>query len=406
MNSSNIEFPEWFAPFIGPARYKVAYGGRGTAKSWSFGRYSLVKAAERKLRILCARELQNSIKDSVHQLLRSQIEMMGLQGWFDIGESYIRSSTGSEYIFKGLRHNAGEIKSLEGIDICWVEEAANVSEESWNILIPTIRTTGSEIWVSFNTREERDPTYQRFVKEPPPGAVVKKVMWWENPWMSMELEAERQYLRRVDPVAYANVWGGDPLVLSDSLVLSGKYCSEPFEPVTRQTGDDEHRNWDGPYYGVDWGFSVDPTVMTKSWIYKRVLYVEEEAYRVGLELDHTPEYFRRHCPGSDKAISRADNARPETISHMRRNGYPYMRGCEKWSGSVKDGVAYLRAFERIVIHPRCQHTLDEANRWSYKRDRLTQEVLPELEDKHNHCWDSIRYALDKHIRRKGQLLIG
>lgn len=204
-----VELPDALYPvFAGQARYRVAYGGRGSAKSWGFARMAIIKAYERRRRVLCARELQNSIKDSVHKLLADQIASMRLPG-FEIGECYIRHSNGSEFIFKGLRTNAAEIKSMEGIDICWVEEAQKVSDDSWQILIPTIRAPGSEIWVTFNPDSKDDPTSQRFIENPPPDSRIVKINYNQNPWFPEELRKEMEYLKRVDPKRYENIWEGE-----------------------------------------------------------------------------------------------------------------------------------------------------------------------------------------------------
>ena len=176
------EFPEKLDFLFEPARYKVAYGGRGGAKSWGFGRALLILAAQRPLRVLCAREFQNSIAESAHALFAQQIDLLGLGPIFDVQEKRILGANGSEFIFKGLRHNVASVKSTEGVDICWVEEARTVSKTSWDVLVPTIRKEGSEIWISFNTELEADETYQRFVKKPPTGARVVKIGWVDNPW--------------------------------------------------------------------------------------------------------------------------------------------------------------------------------------------------------------------------------
>lgn len=204
-----IEIPEaFYYVFEGEARYRGVYGGRGSAKSRSFALMALIKAYEKKRRILCARELQNSIKESVHQLLIDQIERYELPG-FTVGESFIRHVNGSEFIFKGLRANPQEIKSLEGVDICWIEEAQSVSKASWDVLIPTIRSEGSEIWVTFNPEDEEDPTSQLFVENPPPDSKIIKVNYDQNPWFPDELEKERQHCQKTDPDAYDHIWLGN-----------------------------------------------------------------------------------------------------------------------------------------------------------------------------------------------------
>lgn len=391
-----IRFPPRLEGFFSrPARYRVAYGGRGGAKSWAFARALLLKATQQPLRVLCARELQVSLADSVHRLLCDQIDALGLGGFFDSTKGEIKGANGSRFLFTGLRHNVTRVKSLEGVDVCWVEEAEVVSEESWSVLIPTIRKPGSEIWVSFNPGSEHDPTYRRFITSPPPGSIVVKIGWEHNPWLPAELAAEKDYLYRVDPEAAAHVWGGEPRNLSDAQVLRGRYRVEPFEP---QSG------WGGPYYGADWGFATDPTALVRCWIDapNRTLYVDHEAYGVGVEIDQTPALFRS-VPDAERHTIRADNARPETIAFMQRHGFPRIVAAAKGAGSVEDGVEHLRSYAAIVIHPRCKHVAEEARLWSYKTDRLSGDVLPILVDRHNHTMDALRYALEPVMRARGTI---
>lgn len=205
----NLQIAEKLFPvFQGKARYRVSHGGRGGGKSWSFADVLLLQCYQKTTRALCARELQNSIKDSVHKLLSDRIQKLGFSG-FEIGAASIKHANGSEIIFKGLRSNAQEIKSMEGIDICWVEEAQGVSQESWDFLIPTIRKPGSEIWVTFNPGYKHDPTSQRFIEKPPENARIVKVNWYDNPWISQELIDEMNYLKATDTAAYRNVWLGE-----------------------------------------------------------------------------------------------------------------------------------------------------------------------------------------------------
>ena len=204
------EFPEKLAFLFQPKRYKVAWGGRGSAKSWSFARALLILAAQKQLRILCAREYQNSITDSVHKLLSDQIAELGLGDLYEIQKTTIICRlTGSEFIFAGLRHNVDSLKSKEGIDIVWVEEAHMVSGFSWDKLIPTIRKAGSEIWISFNPELETDETYKRFVLNPPTDSIVVKINWRDNPWFPDVLRQEKDDLKARDVDAYLNVWEGN-----------------------------------------------------------------------------------------------------------------------------------------------------------------------------------------------------
>jgi phage terminase large subunit len=204
----NPDIPAALAPLFQPARYKVLYGGRGGAKSWSIARALLIMGVERPIRVLCAREFQSSIADSVHKLLSDQIEEMGLSSLYDIQKATIYGRNGTEFRFAGIRTNVGAIKSFEGIDICWIEEAVNVSRSSWMTLIPTIRKDGSEIWVSFNPELEEDETYKRFVLKPPPDAIVIKMGWQDNPWFPATLKAEMEDLRKRDEDDYLHIYGG------------------------------------------------------------------------------------------------------------------------------------------------------------------------------------------------------
>lgn len=392
MTNVEADFPEKLEFLFEPRRYKVCHGGRGSGKSWGFARALLIKAMEGKTRILCTREVQKSIKDSVHRLLSDQIQEMGLGEYFEILQTEIRAKNGSQFLFAGLANTTAEsIKSFEGCNTCWVEEAQTVSDRSWEILIPTIRAPGSEIWVTFNPAEETDPTYQRFVVNPPPDASVVRLNWYDNLWFPEELKKEKDYLYSVDPEAAEHVWGGCTRKMSDAQVLRGRYRVESFEP--------DPALWSGPYQGADWGFAVDPSVLARVWVWERKLYVEWEAYGMGVDIIDTPALFDM-IPNARDYVTRADSARPETISHMIREGWKRMERAYKWGGSVLDGVDHLRAYESIVIHPRCIHAAEEARLWSFKTDKLSGDVLPELIDKHNHCWDAIRYALEPVILGK------
>jgi len=205
---TNAQFPVKMASLFDKARYKVYYGGRGAGKSHSAAKALLILGAKSQIRVLCAREYQTSIKDSVHKLLCDQIELMNLHGFYEITQSAIRGKNGTEFAFVGLKNNVANVKSYEGVDYCWVEEAQTVSRHSWNTLIPTIRKEGSEIWITFNPELETDETYQRFVVRPPEQAVVQKINWSDNPWFPEVLALEKDALKSRDPSAYQTVWEG------------------------------------------------------------------------------------------------------------------------------------------------------------------------------------------------------
>lgn len=350
---------------------------------------SAVRGYAEPLRILCARELQNSLKDSVHAEVAAAIQSHPwLADHYEIGESYIRGRNGTEYLFKGLRHNYQQIKSTSGVNICWVEEAETVSEQSWKNLTPTIRAPGSEIWLTWNPESEDSPTNHRFILDPPPNSKLAKLNYNDNPWFPQELEEERQNDLRRDPDYYAHVWEGECVTRTDAQILGGKWKIEEFQPG---------KDWNGPYYGLDFGFAQDPAAAVKCWIHDQRLWIEHEGGKIGLELDDTAAYMRERLPGMDKHVIRADNARPESISYLRRHGMPQMVGVKKGPGSVEDGIRYLRSFRDIVIHPRCEETARECRLYSYKIDRMSGDILPIPLDLNNHYIDATRYALEPMI---------
>ena len=348
------------------------------------------------LRILCTRELQVSIKESFHAELKAAIASEPwLEAHYRVGIDYIKGANGTEFIFRGLRHNTASIKSLAKIDLTIVEEAEDVPEESWLALEATVfRQPDSELWAIWNPRLDSrledgrwtgSPVDIRFRKNPPENALVAKVNYNDNPFFPDGLETLRQREQeRLDPATYAHIWDGEYLTNSDAQVLSGKVHVEAFEAET---------HWDGPYYGGDFGYSQDPLAAIECWIDGDTLYIRREASRVGVEQDDIPMFVKQRIPGFEREVARWDNARPETISYIKRHGLPRSTACEKWPGSVEDGIGYLRSFRRIVVHPDCPATISEARLYSYKVDRLTGDITTKIVDAHNHCIDAIRYAL-------------
>jgi phage terminase large subunit len=385
--TGNVDFPRKMQPLFRPKRYKILKSGRGCAKSWSIARALLLMAARKTVRILCTREYQTSITESVHQLLSQQIELLGLSSLYEITQRVIRCHrTGSAFIFAGIKTDPKKIKSTEGIDICWVEEAEKVSEESWKFLIPTIRKDGSEIWVSFNPDQEDDPTSKRFIANLPPDSIVIELTQANNPWFSDTMRKEMEYDYRVDAEAAAHVWGGQFRKGSNAQIFRGKYIVQAFKPEA---------TWDGPYFGADWGFANDPNTLVKLWMNQRKLYIEYEAYGVGVELNQIPQLWDS-VPGARDHVIRADNSRPETIFHVGQLGFNVV-AANKWPGSVEDGIVWLRHLEQIVIHTRCKHAEEEARLYRYKTDKITGDVLPIVIDAHNHIWDPVRYAMEPAI---------
>src|SRR5690606_13485099 len=406
MSKARIELPPKLIPvFSGPARYRGAYGGRGSAKTRSFALMTAVRAymyAEAGVSgvILGGREYMNSLDESsmeeIKQAIRSE---PWLDAYFDIGEKFIRTKNRRvSYVFAGLRHNVDSIKSKARVLIAWVDEAENVSEVAWQKLAPTVREDDSEIWVTWNPEKDGSPTDKRYRKTPPPKSKIVELNYTDNPWFPEVLEQERLADReRLDDQTYAWIWEGAYRENSDAQIMAGKYRVDEFTPGA---------DWNGPYFGIDWGFSQDPTAGVKCWVHDGRLYIEHEAGKVGLENDDVARFMIERLPEIEKHVVRADSARPETISHVKQDGggnranLPRITGVEKWKGSVEDGIAHMRSYKEIVIHPRCTKTLNEFRSYSYKVDRLTGDVLTDIVDKNNHYIDSIRYALAPLIKRR------
>lgn len=373
------------------ARHMIFYGGRAGRKSWEIARGLLLRASRTKIRIVCAREYQNSIADSVHALLKDQMKLMGIDDEFDVQKATIfHRETGSQFIFKGIAGaSAQSLKSLEGADACWVEEAQVVSEESWKILTPTIRKPGSQIIISLNPDLADDPTSVRFLENTPPDSYKVHINYLDNEDCSEETRAEAEWCKLTDPDAYDNVWLGHYRRASDAQVLKNKWEIKTFEPKP---------DWDGPYYGLDFGFSTDPLALVECWAGEGNLYIRREAVSIKVELDQIADFLSQ-IPNIRRQLIRADSSRPEVISMLNRSGFTVIPA-EKWDGCIEDGIMKMRSFLKIIIHPDCKETISEAKFYSYKVDRLTGAILPAIVDKYNHCIDAIRYAIEKIIISK------
>lgn len=405
------------------ARNKVIWGGRGSSKSWGVAEALIRLSSALPLRILCVREFQNSMKDSSHKLLKDTIARLGLSSWFDVTEATITSRAGAEFIFKGMHNNDQGIRSTEGIDICWVEEAQTVSANSWRSLSPTIRKPNgpfgpAEIWVTYNLVSENDATHQRFVNEDGSAkrrnSIVHKINYDSNPFFpGSVLEEEMLEDRDGDQDVYEHVWLGMPQKRSNAIIFNGKYRVEEFADTLWMQAERLH-------FGADFGFADDPSTLVRSFILEqppersradgsndRYLYIDYAEYGYHVELDDMPDFYDRVPLSRDWPI-KADSARPETISHLARRGF-IISAAEKWPGSVEDGIAHLRGFKQIIIHTRCKKLIEEAYLYRYKVDPKAVDakgqplVLPVVIDKNNHGFDALRYSLDGYIMRSGEI---
>ncbi len=385
MSTLEIQTPRWALPLLNPSRYKGAWGGRGSGKSHFFAELLIEEhICNPNQSSVCVREIQKSLSQSVKRLLEVKIEQLGVGQYFDVQDSIIKSKRGhGMIIFQGMQnHTADSIKSLEGYDRAWVEEAQSLSQNSLDKLRPTIRKPGSELWFSWNPNLSTDPVDQLLRGDiPPSDAAVVKVNWSDNPWFPDVLREEMEYDKRRDPDKYLHIWQGEYQRNSESRVFRN-WRIEEFDAKP----DDVLR------FGADWGFASDPTVLIRCFIRGRTLYVDYEAYMVGCEINNIPDLFMT-VPESEMYPITADSARPETISYVKKHGFSRIMPAVKGAKSLEEGVEWLKSFD-IVVHPRCKHTIDELSLYSYKVDKMTEQVLPVLEDKENHVIDALRYACE------------
>ena len=393
---------------------KVMYGGRVSAKSHTAANYVLARCVKKKSRWICAREIQRSISDSVHALLKQQIEKLNYDKLSEpscyVTDTSIEFSNGSQITYIGLRMNVENLKSIPNIDGVWVEEAAKVSKHSWTVLIPTIsRTVGSEILVTFNPEDETDPTSQMFInrdsKDFRSDAMIVEMNWQDNPWFDEQsrLEMARDYAR--DPELADHIWAGKFLKVTDAMIFAGRW--------TIAERDTKH-GWYGPYFGQDHGFSLDPEVLVCTWVKHdgTELYVSHEAYGSRVELpdlndfmrrvpgsiyDPSPEMLKRRPGATPHMIQQpeiwADSARPEVNSYLRGQFGFNIKDVVKYPGCVVDRISWLRQF-KIVFHPDCVGCVKEARLYRFKIDPLTGRPTREIIDRDNHGWDAIGYSMD------------
>lgn len=387
------EFPAKLRFLFAPARYKVAHGGRGSGKSWGFARALLIQGAAEPLRILCTREVQKSIKDSVHKLLSDQIQALGLGGFYQVLENEIRGKNGTEITFAGLAtHTIESIKSYEGVDRVWIEEGQVVRKRSWDVLIPTIRKPGSEIWVTYNPELETDETHQRFAINPPPDAVVAQVNYSDNPWFPAELESERQHSKLVNPKDYDWIWEGKckPAVAGaiyydevSKAETENRICNVPYDPLLKV-----HVVFD-----LGWNDAMAISLVQKHTSEIRVIEYIEDSHKT---LDHYSNELltRRHRwgtvylphDGRHKDFKTGKSA--EDI--MKALGWtvaitPNM--------SIEDGLRMTRmTFGRMYFDKvKTERLIQCAKRYRRSINQQTQEPGAPLHDEWSHGADNLRY---------------
>lgn len=380
--------PKWAVPLLKPARYKGLYGGRGGGKSHFMAEMLIERCVEDpNLRAVCIREIQKSLKFSAKLLIEEKIEELGYGDRFEILQSEIRHRDGKGLIiFQGMQdHTADSIKSLEGFEIAWVEEAQNLSRRSLRLLRPTIRREGSEIWFSWNPENESDPVDEFLRGQQPKDSVVIATQYTDNPHLPETLRKEAEEMRSLDSDEYQHVWMGGYNKKAKEQVFADRWVVDTFVPKLGV--------WDGPYFGADFGFSSHPGALVKCWVHHEYLYVEYGAYNHHTEMNDIADVWRSQIPGCDEYTIRADSAEPKTISYLQRHGMYRVVGVKKWPNSVEEGVRHIRSYKKIIVHERCTDVAYEMQNYKHKVDKRSGDILPDIVDANNHCCDAIRYAL-------------
>lgn len=400
MTTARIELPQKMIDnFAQPARHRVFRGGRGSGKTRGLALMSAIKGYQfaqegRSGVILASREHLNSLDESSLEEIKQAIRSVPwLEDYYEIGEKFIRTKNRRvSYAFAGLRHNLDSIKSKARILLNWTDEAEAVSEAAWRKLIPTIREDDSENWLSYNPESPDSATHKRFIAEIPSNCIVTDINWRDNPWFPEVLNQERLDDQRLRADTYDHVWEGAFLTMTEAQVFHGKHQVEEFEPLP---------SWQGPYFGVDFGFRPDPLAAVEVYVHGEHIYVRREAYSTGIEIDATSKFIADKMPLITNYVSRADSAEPKTISYLQRHGLPRMEGVKKWPNSILEGIRFIRGYKSVIIHPDCPNTARDFRLYSHKIDKNTQDILPDVEDANNHAPDALRYALAPLIKASG-----
>lgn len=390
---TRIEIPHKLLPIFQPRRYKVIHGGRGSGKSWSVARALVSLGVSKSIRVLCARETQKSIQESVHRLLKDQIESLGLEQFYTIQENKIIGTNGTEFTFAGIRQQGvANLKSYEGTDICWVEEAQVVSKKSWDILIPTIRKPGSEIWITFNPELDTDETFSRFVIRPPEDSIVIEMNWQDNPWFPPELDKERRQWLDRDPVGYLTTWEGKCRPAVEGAIYAneieatqreGRIRAVPYDPQLKV-----HTVWD-----LGWNDAMSIICVQRVASEVRIIdYIEDSHRTVDSYVMQLQE--RKWNWGTDYIPHdgahrdfKSGKSTQELLSTLGRNVQVLARG------NPEEGIRLARMiFPRTYFDAdRCTELVNHLKRYRRQINQVTQEAGAPLHDEHSHAADAFRY---------------
>lgn len=394
----SLQIPEKLEPIFTPGRYKVLWGGRGSAKSWTVAAALVQQATMRPIRILCARETQRSIQESVHRLIKDTIDRLGVDSLFEVQETRILGKNGSDFAFAGIRQQSvSNLKSFEGVDICWIEEAQVVTKRSWDVLIPTIRKPGSEIWLTLNPELDTDETYTRFVIDPPSNAWVAKVNWHDNPWFGRELDDERQLMERRDPIGYRTVWEGEcrPAVEGaiyaqelDALQRSGRFTTVSYDPLLKA-----HTVWD-----LGWNDETVVLIVQRAASELRVIGAYISRFSTYENDIQELKDWAKDKPGLQWGTDwLPHDAKAPTKASGGKTGEQIVQGLGRTVGivpafGVEEGIKQTRTmFPRLWIDKRCQDWLNAIKRYHRHVTADGSKTGQPVHDDASHGADALRY---------------
>jgi phage terminase large subunit len=379
-----------------PSSFKVAEGGRGGGKSYTYAIMCCILAIKSKKKILCVRQFESSLSESVYPLIQEMANKY-FSGKFTFYKDRIETSNGSKIIFSGLDRNIGSIKSIPNIDICWIEEGSYIKASAWDILVPTImRNRNAEIWVSMNFDNEDDIIFREFFDKETLKPLDRKdtlychINYYDNPFISEKLIELAHRMRKNDYDKYLHIYEGGLNKVSEAQILSGKWFVDNFKTPDNVVF----------YHGLDFGFSIDPNVWSRCFIIGRDLYIDKAEYSYKTDYEELIKRMEKLPWKTWKTWKTyADSARPEGAYYLHKKGYEVSSVGGK--SSIEAGIEFLRSFDKIIIHESLKELINEAKNWKYKIDPRTGDITPIIIDKHNHGWDSIRYALKKLIAGNG-----
>lgn len=389
------DLPAWVKPIIfGDKRNNIIYGGRGSGKSHNIALTLLfVSFARTNCNIMCLREKYASIDDSVYSLLVRLIQELGYERYFRVLKNkIINRKTQSTFKFKGLYLNTDSLKSTDSIDYCWLEEGQGISAAAWRKLTPSIRAEGSKIIVTMNPENDDDFLYKTYIKpaDCAPDTYRIKINWQQNRHFTEVLEIERQQTLRLaeedqDMDLYNHVWEGETLKHSYAQVFRHRWVVRDFQEPPRMHC----------YYGMDFGFSADPLAVVRCYIHDNSLYITHEYYKTKVEVKDIGREAELAIPDFKTSLVVCDKSRPDTISLLASQGYR-AEGNKGGAGSVEDGIAYIRSFDKVYIHPRCMNVAKEFKMYSYKKDKSSDQVTNIIDSQagYDHAIDALRYALE------------